>query len=155
MDHFTFDHFSNVAIFQKKRLVLTKYLLQSRINIWFDPGSSLIKCLHFLGCRDIPYKYKSTSTPCSRKTSAAEMQDRNPTSLKILKQAEQIGKSIGLKYIYLGNAGGPSNTYCKTCGKELIERVGYFTRVTGLNEEGKCIFCGTKCDGVSKNKPLG
>lgn len=135
--------------------VLDSCRLMKSLGIWLEITTLIVP-----GVNDDPREIEAlaqfinddlgSETPwhISRFFPQYKMQDRNPTSLKILKQAEQIGKSIGLKYIYLGNAGGPSNTYCKTCDKELIERVGYFTRVTGLNEEGKCIFCGTKCDGV-------
>ena len=76
------------------------------------------------------------------------MQDRGPTSEKILEQAEQIGKQAGLQYIYIGNVSEPSNTYCRACGHELITRYGYFIQVTGLDGSGKCESCGTKIDGV-------
>jgi pyruvate formate lyase activating enzyme len=77
-----------------------------------------------------------------------KMQDRGPTSGKILEQAEHIGKQAGLQYIYLGNVTGPSHTYCKSCGQELISRVGYFTQMTGIDASGKCTSCGVQFDGV-------
>ena len=91
-----------------------------------------------------------TETPwhLSRFFPQYKMQDRGPTSTGILDQAEQIGKQAGLQYIYLGNVGGPSNTYCKTCGRELISRTGYFIQETGLDISGQCIECGTPMDGV-------
>ena len=76
------------------------------------------------------------------------MQDRGPTSVGILEQAEYIGKKVGLKYIYLGNVSSASNTYCKSCGQALISRSGYFTQVTGIDASGKCVSCNTQFDGV-------
>lgn len=76
------------------------------------------------------------------------MQDRGPTSVRTLEQAERIGKQAGLESIYIGNVSGPSNTYCKSCGEELISRVGYFTQITGIDASGKCNSCGAQFEGV-------
>ncbi len=48
-----------------------------------------------------------------------------------------------LNYVYLGNVNipGKSNTYCRKCGKVIIERSGYHTSLSGVNNEGRCIFC--------------
>ena len=70
-----------------------------------------------------------------------------PTEESILHETKAMGKSIGLKYIYIGNVSGSNNTYCSDCGELLIARSGYFTRIVGLDDQGKCLNCGHKLDG--------
>lgn len=77
-----------------------------------------------------------------------KMTDRRATSEQLLLDTKAMGESIGLKFIYIGNVFGPSNTYCKQCGRELIRRQGYTIQVTGLNAEGLCKTCFTKLGGV-------
>jgi len=52
-----------------------------------------------------------------------------------------------LNYVYLGNISGESDTYCPQCKSILVEREGYYTRITGI-KDGKCIYCGRKADFV-------
>ena len=77
-----------------------------------------------------------------------KMTDREPTKTSILTETKEMGESIGLNYIYVGNVRGPNSTFCKKCGSELISRSGYITRVTGLDSEGRCENCQTPLDGV-------
>jgi len=69
------------------------------------------------------------------------------TSLKSLKKAEEIGKTHGLRYVYLGNVHDGLNTYCHNCNELLIER-SYITRGKNNLKSGACPSCGTKVDGV-------
>jgi pyruvate formate lyase activating enzyme len=66
-----------------------------------------------------------------------------PTPIPTLERARQIGMDAGLKYVYIGNVLGHSgeHTYCKTCQKLLIERVGYEITKFNVTDEGKCRFC--------------
>ncbi|MBM3154379.1 MAG: AmmeMemoRadiSam system radical SAM enzyme [Chloroflexi bacterium] len=68
-----------------------------------------------------------------------------PTPIKTLEKAYSLGKKAGLRFVYLGNVPGHSseNTVCYCCGKLVIERQGYNTRVVGLNGS-KCKFCGSE-----------
>ena len=77
-----------------------------------------------------------------------KMNDRPPTDEGILRRTQMMGEALGLEHIYLGNVVGDNQTYCKVCGAALIQRSGYATRLSGLNEEGKCKACGTRLDGV-------
>lgn len=64
-----------------------------------------------------------------------------PTSEEFLRNALRIARQE-LKFVYLGNiAGGDgSNTVCPQCGSLIVERLGYSTRVAGL--DGKvCANC--------------
>lgn len=49
-----------------------------------------------------------------------------------------------LHYTYLGNIliEGTAHTYCSTCKAILIERCGYQTTITGLDNDGNCQYCG-------------
>jgi pyruvate formate lyase activating enzyme len=70
-------------------------------------------------------------------------QDIQPTPLETLERAIGFGREAGLKFIYAGNVPERSfeNTFCYQCGKLVVERQGYSTRVLGLNN-GCCRFCG-------------
>ncbi len=71
------------------------------------------------------------------------------TSLETLKRASRIGAEEGLKYIYSGNVPGrmDENTYCPSCEKRLIERIGYSIGDVSL-DGGACPQCGEKIDGI-------
>ncbi len=68
-----------------------------------------------------------------------------PTPVSTLEKAYKIGKDSGLKFVYLGNIPGHEyeNTVCYSCGQLNVRRVGYDTRVVGLNGS-KCQFCGVE-----------
>ncbi|MBW8002008.1 MAG: AmmeMemoRadiSam system radical SAM enzyme [Planctomycetes bacterium] len=74
--------------------------------------------------------------------------DSVTTPAESLKRAEEIGKSAGLRYVYLGNVPGSKSesTFCYKCGKNLIERVGYRIVNNDL-ENGKCPDCGVTIAG--------
>jgi pyruvate formate lyase activating enzyme len=48
-----------------------------------------------------------------------------------------------LNFVYIGNLPTVKgqNTYCPGCGKPVIERSGYYTKITGLDSSGKCTGC--------------
>lgn len=63
-----------------------------------------------------------------------------PTSRTTLSSLKEIALKK-LHYVYLGNVGGDSNTYCSNCGSALVERTGYFIRIAHY-KNGKCTHCG-------------
>jgi pyruvate formate lyase activating enzyme len=65
------------------------------------------------------------------------------TSVGSLEKACEIGEKAGLKFIYTGNVPGHQNenTVCYSCGKIIVERVGYQTDNKNL-AASKCRFCG-------------
>jgi len=73
------------------------------------------------------------------------MMDVPPTPISTLEHAYEVGKRAGLKFVYTGNVPGNEreNTSCYSCGKPLVQRVGYRTEVIGL-EGSKCKFCGAE-----------
>jgi pyruvate formate lyase activating enzyme len=75
-------------------------------------------------------------------------QDSAPTAIESLERACEIGKSSGLRYVYLGNVPGSKSesTFCYQCGRMLIERVGY--RITANSiKDSKCPDCGAQIAG--------
>ncbi|MFH0769256.1 MAG: AmmeMemoRadiSam system radical SAM enzyme [Chloroflexota bacterium] len=68
-----------------------------------------------------------------------------PTPVSTLEHAYDIGQKAGLKFVYAGNVPGhrSESTICYSCGKLIVERFGYQTRVVGL-EGSKCRFCGAE-----------
>ncbi len=74
--------------------------------------------------------------------------DSSPTPVKALERAEQIGKEAGLHYVYMGNVPGSKseNTFCYSCGRVLIERIGYQILANHITNNC-CPDCGTKIAG--------
>lgn len=64
------------------------------------------------------------------------------TPVETLEKAIEIGKKVGLKYVYIGNIPGhkAENTYCPKCGTLAINRVNYF--IHRYDKNGKCPKCG-------------
>ncbi|MMZ67949.1 hypothetical protein D3C81_1828350 [compost metagenome] len=81
-----------------------------------------------------------------------KMLDTPPTPPMTLRRAYEIGKEVGLKYVYVGNIDDEDreSTYCPGCGKRVIDRRGtigqYVTNM--LDSEGNCPFCGYQLEGV-------
>jgi pyruvate formate lyase activating enzyme len=71
------------------------------------------------------------------------------TSSANLLEAVEIGKKVGLKYIYTGNLSSLQeyeNTYCFECGNLLIERYGYNIR-RNIITDNSCPKCKTLIHG--------
>ncbi len=78
-----------------------------------------------------------------------KLTDRNPTPVETLKKARDIGLDEGLKYVYEGNIPGlgGENTYCPSCGAEIISRYGFSISNVRV-DQGKCTKCGEGIEGV-------
>ena len=70
------------------------------------------------------------------------------TPMSTLRLAYDIGKSKGLKYVYIGNISdySYSNTYCPKCGKLVIKRQNY--DIKNHLKGNKCPYCGAKISGI-------
>ena len=83
------------------------------------------------------------------------MMDVPATPRETLQRARQIAMRNGVRYAYTGNVvdheGG--TTFCHHCGAPLIGRLGYNISHWGLNEQGECRQCGTRCAGVFEAQP--
>ncbi|MCK4771348.1 MAG: AmmeMemoRadiSam system radical SAM enzyme [Candidatus Latescibacteria bacterium] len=72
-----------------------------------------------------------------------------PTPIETLERARRVAMDAGLQYVYIGNVPihEAEHTYCPSCGKVVIHRVGYRTDLSGLRDGG-CASCGHKIPGV-------
>jgi pyruvate formate lyase activating enzyme len=72
-----------------------------------------------------------------------KMTDRIRTPVATLEKIYNRAKELGLRFPYIGNAGSHryENTYCPSCGATLIERSGFSSRITGLDDR-QCTNCG-------------
>jgi pyruvate formate lyase activating enzyme len=75
---------------------------------------------------------------------AYKIPDLPKTTKESIVRAYEIGKKVGLNYVYAGNIIGETldNTYCPKCGYLLIDRIGYIIK-SHLNKP-KCPQC--QCD---------
>ena len=78
-----------------------------------------------------------------------KMEDVPATGRASLERAYAIGKSAGLRFVYVGNVldDEHSSTLCPQCGTPLIERRGYDVTLAGL-KDGACAKCGERIPGV-------
>lgn len=67
-----------------------------------------------------------------------------PTPLKLLINAYNIAKDVGLKYVYLGNLSTTDydDTYCPKCSKLVIKRKILGIQNLYLDTNGNCKYCG-------------
>jgi pyruvate formate lyase activating enzyme len=74
--------------------------------------------------------------------------DSEATPIDSLERAYEIGKSAGLRYVYLGNVPGSTSesTFCYNCGRMLIERIGYRIATNSI-KDSKCPDCGSQIAG--------
>ncbi len=74
-----------------------------------------------------------------------DLRNLPPTPVAAIEHAYDIGRKAGLKFVYAGNIPGHKNenTTCYSCGRVVIERFGYQTKITGL-DGSKCRFCGVE-----------
>jgi len=75
----------------------------------------------------------------------------SPTPVRTLERAWEIGRGIGLEFVYAGNV--PShpydNTYCPSCNILLIQRMGFDILLNRIRS-GCCPECGREIAGVWK-----
>ena len=71
------------------------------------------------------------------------MTDRGATPVALLEKICTRAKELGLRFPYLGNVAHHryENAYCPACGAMLIERRGFSSHITGLDDK-KCTNCG-------------
>lgn len=135
--------------------VLENIRLMKKLGIWIEVTTLIIPSLNdskeelsdiasFIASvgEEIPWHI-------SRFYPAYKFNSYSATPLKTLEDTYQIGKSKGLRYVYIGNlyTDYGENTYCYSCGELLIKRTGFFVDKNNILS-GKCKFCGVKIDGV-------
>ncbi len=84
-----------------------------------------------------------------------KMRDKPHTPVRSLLKARSIALKNGVRYAYVGNVHNKEadSTYCHYCGELLIGRDWYELSEWGLNAEGCCHKCGTRCAGVFEAEP--
>ena len=82
---------------------------------------------------------------------AFRLTEVRPTSISQLEKAYQIGKKIGLKYIYLGNQPGNNreDTICPKCHKVMIKR-DRFSIIQRFDNNGQCSQCQASLNIIDK-----
>lgn len=110
-----------------------------------DDGMELEKLAEFLAGSVGP----ETPWHISRFHPTHKLQERPSTPLETLVSARKIGMKCGLKYVYTGNVPGEEgeSTFCYSCGKMLIERIGFYVK-KNVVDKGMCPHCGAHIDGV-------
>ncbi|MGD8792858.1 MAG: AmmeMemoRadiSam system radical SAM enzyme [Anaerolineae bacterium] len=134
--------------------VLDSLKAMKQLDIWLEVTTLIIP-----GINDDPQELADAAsfiaaelgpgTPwhISRFTPAYQMADTSATPLSTLLLAQEIGRDAGLRYIYVGNVPGESNTLCHVCGHRLIHRAGYQLLARDLAAGGTCPQCGTPVAG--------
>jgi pyruvate formate lyase activating enzyme len=134
--------------------VLDAMKAMKRLGIWLEVTTLVIP-----GLNDDPAELRDAAqfvaqelgpeTPwhISRFFPTYKMTDRPPTPIETLQRAQEIGLAEGLRYVYLGNVAGESNTSCHQCGQLLIRRSGYWIGENHLRD-GRCPTCGAAVAGV-------
>lgn len=113
-----------------------------------DSPEELKKIANFIASID-----KNIPWHISRFFPQYQMTDRIFTPYEKLKEAYQIGKEAGLKYVYIGNLTNEDyeSTYCNKCKSLLIRRIGYNIEIEKFNlKKGCCKKCGQLIKGVWK-----
>jgi pyruvate formate lyase activating enzyme len=136
--------------------VLETILLLKENNIWVEitnlviPGyTDDMKMISKMCDWIVKNKLQDVPLHFSRFFPAYKLTNVPPTPLETLKQAAEIAKSKGIKYVYIGNISEESITYCPVCGEKLIIRRGYNVNNTSFN--GICPKCKSKIPGIWNN----
>jgi pyruvate formate lyase activating enzyme len=133
--------------------ILETLKLYKKLKIWLEITTLIIPGQNddekqLTDIAEFIVKELGVNTPwhISRFFPTYKMNAVSPTPEATIKQAYEIGKKAGLKYIYAGNtlSDGMENTYCPKCGQVVIKRFGY--DIERLDDKGKCKNCGTKID---------
>jgi pyruvate formate lyase activating enzyme len=84
-----------------------------------------------------------------------KMRDVPPTSPRALTRAREIATDAGLQFVYTGNVhdedGG--STRCPGCGTRVIGRDWYVLTAWHLDDDGRCLSCGTQIPGRFEGPP--
>ncbi len=70
-----------------------------------------------------------------------------PTDVQFMHSVRETALAQGMDYVYMGNVGEETNTFCPACKKPVIRRQGYWI-VENHVQNGKCRFCENPISGV-------
>ncbi|MFA4029673.1 MAG: hypothetical protein GDYSWBUE_000966 [Candidatus Fervidibacterota bacterium] len=134
--------------------VLSSLKLMKQLGIWVEVTTLIVPTVN-----DDPSELRDIArfiamelgvdTPwhISRFFPAYKMTTLFPTPIDKLRQAYEIGKEEGLRYVYLGNVPQEENTHCYNCHELLIRRSGYFV-ARNIVTDSRCPRCGATISGV-------
>jgi len=133
--------------------ILNSLKLMKKYKIWVEVTTLVIPGYTDLGTQfeDIANFIKNelgAETPwhISRFYPTYKLTQSPPTPAELIHKAREIGKKVGLKYVYTGNIlnDDGENTYCPKCQSLVVQRLGY--EITRFDKNGKCPKCGEKLD---------
>jgi len=77
------------------------------------------------------------------------------TPVATLEEHCKIARSVGLRYVYVGNVPGHpwEHTYCPGCGRIAIKRYGYNILDWALDKNNRCVDCGYRLPIVGRLSP--
>jgi len=133
--------------------VLDSIQLMKKLDIWVEvttlviPGQNasteeLRRIARFIAKTDpdIPWHL-------SRFHPDYEFTDTPATPIEVLHKARSLGEEEGLRYVYIGNVYGESeSTQCPSCGNTLIRRDGFHVSDFKI-QDSACPFCGSQISG--------
>src|SRR5437764_10915392 len=159
---FTEDFYAKVCGGKLSAVLDTLEYLKHETNVWFEITNLLIPgandepaeidamsrwVVEHLG-PDVPMHFTSFHPDF-------KMMDRPPTPPETLVRARRIALDNGVRYAYTGNVfdEGGQSTYCHACGHRVIQRDWYALGEWRLDDEGRCLRCGTPVAGVFDGPP--
>jgi pyruvate formate lyase activating enzyme len=81
-----------------------------------------------------------------------QMTEPPPTPARTLREAAEIGREAGLRYVYAGNlperVGELESTSCPSCSETLVRRVGLSVLERKITPAGACPGCGSVIAGL-------
>jgi len=80
--------------------------------------------------------------------------EETATPAETLEKAKEIGHTVGLKHIFIGNVPGhpAQDSFCPSCKEKIIERKGNVVRSKKVID-GKCEICGYKLKNYTDFQP--
>ena len=147
---FSEEFYAKIGLMAQLEPVLDTLKAIKKQGVWLEITNLLIP-----GFNDDPAKIKEMcvwikdnlgpDVPLhfSRFMPAFKLENLPPTPVEKLKEAYDIAKAAGLKYVYIGNLPGApeESTYCPRCGKVVVKRQGYQIQEDNIIKS-KCKFCG-------------
>jgi pyruvate formate lyase activating enzyme len=84
-----------------------------------------------------------------------KLRDKRATPPATLSRARALAKNNGIRHAYTGNVVDPGggSTYCHACGELLIARDWYRLSTWKLDDQGRCLGCGTRLPGRFDGPP--
>ena len=149
------DNFYKKVCKARLQPVLDNVQLMKELGVWVEVTTLIIP-----GWNDSPEELRSIARFIKEVDVAIpwhvtafyptyKMTDRQRTPVDTLRMARDIGLEEGLRFVYEGNIPGEGgeNSYCPSCGLELISRFGFSITKNNLSN-GRCSHCDEIIEGV-------